>query len=250
MIHVQRSQEPDGFRQRAQDWESRFMAENSKDPRTTISKFWAEVRREIRPDAAILFHHFHGKCAFCESKMAHVSSPHIEHYWPKSKFPRKTFVWRNWLLSCGKCNEKKWAKTPFYGAIPSLINPTIEEPHKHIGFVGAITVEKTERGKQTIELLGLKRQDLEEERSRWLDGIRQLLLLAIIPEFQQAARNCLVWAMQPESPYTAMTRDYLLEKTPRLANPTQPHAHVDLPNGVERIKHLIDENMDALRDLE
>ncbi len=250
MIHVARSEEPDGFRQRAQDWERRFTAEQTRDPQLSISKFWAEVRREIRPDAAILFRNFYGKCAFCESKMAHVSSPHIEHYWPKSKFPQRTFVWRNWLLSCGKCNEKKWAKTPFCDAIPCLINPTIEEPQKHIGFVGAITVEKTERGKKTIELLGLKRQDLEEERSHWLDYLRQLLLLVTIPNFRQAARDCLIWAMQPEAPYSAMTRDYLNEKTPRLAHPIQPHPHVDLPDGVDRIKHLIDENIDALRALE
>ncbi len=219
MIRLQRLPQPDNFSQRAQDWERRFSAERARNPKLTISKFWAAVRQEIRPDAEILFRNFHGKCAFCESKMAHVSSPHIEHFWPKSKFPHKTFAWRNWLLSCGRCNEAKWSHMPFCGPIPCLIHPIIEDPQKHIGFVGPIVVEKTERGKQTIELVGLKRLDLEEERARWLDQICQLLLLATIPTFHREARTLLIWAMQPEAPYSAMTQAYLLEVAPRLANP-------------------------------
>src|SRR5258706_1370724 len=38
-----------------------------------------------------------GKCMYCESKIAHVTYAHIEHYKPKKQgmFPELTFEWTN-----------------------------------------------------------------------------------------------------------------------------------------------------------
>jgi uncharacterized protein (TIGR02646 family) len=45
-----------------------------------------------------------GICHYCE----HNHAKQIEHIYPKSLFPHKTFVWENYLYICGDCNKKKW----------------------------------------------------------------------------------------------------------------------------------------------
>lgn len=39
-------------------------------------------------------------CVYCENNEA----TDIEHIYPKKLYPEKTFVWRNYVLACGKCN--------------------------------------------------------------------------------------------------------------------------------------------------
>jgi uncharacterized protein (TIGR02646 family) len=46
------------------------------------------------------------RCGYCEDGAAHQ----VEHIWPKSWYPERTFMWRNFLFSCGLCNERKNAK--------------------------------------------------------------------------------------------------------------------------------------------
>jgi len=50
---------------------------------------------------------FHGKCAYCESKIVHVTYGAIEHFRPKgdARFQHLTFEWTNLLLSCDVCND-------------------------------------------------------------------------------------------------------------------------------------------------
>jgi uncharacterized protein (TIGR02646 family) len=40
-------------------------------------------------------------CNYCENSEA----THVEHIFPKSLFPERTFQWDNYLLSCGTCNS-------------------------------------------------------------------------------------------------------------------------------------------------
>ncbi|WP_313374136.1 hypothetical protein [Pantoea sp. CTOTU50773] len=40
------------------------------------------------------------RCHYCEDSAA----DEVEHIWPKAFFPEKTFVWQNYLFSCGPCN--------------------------------------------------------------------------------------------------------------------------------------------------
>ncbi|MFD2781156.1 HNH endonuclease [Novosphingobium pokkalii] len=47
------------------------------------------------------------KCAYCESKMLHVTFGDIEHIVPKSADPKLTFDWENLTLACDVCNTKK-----------------------------------------------------------------------------------------------------------------------------------------------
>lgn len=82
---------------------------------------------------------------YCEDSVA----DEIEHHHPKSLYPELTFVWPNYLYSCGSCNGKKLAKfavfdqsgkavevsrkrgaplLPPLSGDPLLVMPRIEDP--------------------------------------------------------------------------------------------------------------------------
>jgi uncharacterized protein (TIGR02646 family) len=253
MIRAKRGLPLDGFAERAADWKTRFEVERSRNPDLTVSSFWAGIRSSIRSDAMHLYKAFHGKCAFCESRMAHVSNPQVEHYRPKSKYPDAAFDWENWLLSCGRCNDRKWAHFPDCDGVPCLVDPAAEDPELHIEFIGYVPVPKTRRGTETIQLIGLDRSPLEDERSRWLSYINGLLLLCISSanaEFRREARELLIWSMQDDAPYAAMVRCYLRARTPRLANPPQSHLPVRLDDPIGRIQQLVDILFPVLQEIE
>ncbi len=73
-------------------------------------KIWKELKIH-------LFEIFHGKCAYCESKVRHISSGDVEHYRPKRK-PEEApdnhpgYYWlaydiSNLLPSCESCNRSR-----------------------------------------------------------------------------------------------------------------------------------------------
>ncbi len=43
------------------------------------------------------------RCVYCEDSLA----DEVEHFWPKSLYPEKTFLWLNHLYACGPCNGPK-----------------------------------------------------------------------------------------------------------------------------------------------
>ncbi len=257
MIRVTRGAAPAGFAGRAADWQQRFTAGRREQPELTASAFWSSVRNEIKTDAEELRRRFHGKCAFCEAKMEHLSNPHIEHYRPKSRreFEQFMFAWDNWLLSCGRCNQKKWAHFPMCGDKPCLLNPIADEPGLYLDFQRAmiLNISESERGQETIRLVGLARMPLRSERASWLCRIDSLLLLASSGHSAQVktdSRSLLIWAMQVDAPYSAMTVAYLRSKAPKLANPAVPHPYIAEAEQVERIRELVEAHADEIRRIE
>ena len=220
MIRVTRdaSNRPRGFQRRAKTLSKAFHEARRLDPSLSAAGFWAKVRHDLGEDVDALATVFRGKCAFCESRMAHVSRPHVEHYRPKGRqeFEDRMFDWENWLLSCGRCNESKWMHFPICaGEVPCLIDPTSDEPAEHLGFVNEFISGLTTRGDETVRILGLTRGPLEGERARWLMTIDLLLLLAVGPPPLREARDLLVWCTCVEAPWTACTRSYLQERAPK-----------------------------------
>ncbi len=98
------------------------------------------------------------RCMFCEDSRG----VDIDHFWPKSKYPERTFVWDNLVLSCSGCNRDKgtWFELGADGS-PLLIDPTRDDPWAHLfydsktGIVTARFIAATQgpdpRGQYTIE---------------------------------------------------------------------------------------------------
>ena len=247
MIRHNRGDPPANFGQRADKLRDKFKALRTKHPEIKASEFWKSVRRELKKDASELATRFHFKCAYCESRMRHVSHPHIEHYRPKGqkRFEHLMFDWTNWLLSCGICNDEKWTEFPERNGKPLLLDPCADKPCDHIGFRRSMILPLSDRGDVTIRLIGLGRRDLEVERALWLMQIDLLLLLSVASDdaaVRLESRNYLIWAMQDDAPYTAMTRLYLAEMCPQLAKPPMPHPHVIGEDIRRQIATLVEKN--------
>ncbi len=155
-----------------------------------------------------LYKHHKGKCCYCERKRELKRESDVEHYRPKAAIEGEghpgywwlAYEWSNYLYACKPCNqEHKGARFPLMdGGIrakgpkdsledekPFLINPIDENPEDYISFewqrsadryVQAIGLDQDsgERGKKTIELTGLNRISLMEERAGLLTLQRKL----------------------------------------------------------------------------
>jgi len=69
------------------------------------------------------------RCMFCEDSRG----TDIEHFWPKSVYQERTFVWKNLLLACAGCNRSKGDRFELDGlGRPLLIDPTAEDPWDYL----------------------------------------------------------------------------------------------------------------------
>lgn len=136
---------------------------------------------------------FHGKCAYCESKITVVTYGAIEHFRPKSEYPDLTFEWSNLLLSCDVCNDGSHKGTNFpldVNGKSLLIDPTdgVTDLNTHLEFAWdavaslASVYGRDDLGKtvETIfDLNGMKgRKELVAHRSKYVKRLCALLRLA------------------------------------------------------------------------
>lgn len=148
-----------------------------------------------------------GKCAYCESKLLHIYHGDVEHIYPKSLAPWKSFEWENLTLACGVCNQNKSNKDPF---IEAIIDPYMIDPVEHLFFMGTLIFDLgTPHGISTREILDLNRAELVERRKEQLEkimGIFQTLLRTDIPLAARKAiyQNLLENEGSRNAPYTAM----------------------------------------------
>jgi uncharacterized protein (TIGR02646 family) len=213
MIQVQRAAEPKYLSDRKVKWLSDLRAAKRSRDNKKFSSIQARYGHEKIRTA--LNNMFSGRCAYCESEIGTVASPHIEHYRPKHRYLSLTFEWKNLLLSCPICNDKghKGTKFPNQYQKGPLIDPSIENPANHLEFIydptnALATVEaKTNRGETTIDIFGLnKRPDLLKARSNL---IRQLLLLKLFDGKNPEITACLAEIRNGESQYLAWVRKYI-----------------------------------------
>lgn len=114
------------------------------------------------------------RCAYCDSVMAVVNFPHVEHILPKSKFPDLVVAWQNLTLVCEKCNVNK---LDYYSDITPLLDPYNDDPHEHLLFLGHLIVPRpgSDRGLMTVQRLGLSRQALTSQRLQRVERLLSLI---------------------------------------------------------------------------
>src|SRR5882724_5240627 len=169
-----------------------------------------ELRRAAKP-GEIRFDHrvwidfkpllrsiFHGKCAYCESNVDVAGHGDVEMYRPKSLYPYLAYDWHNLLYSCAICNQR-YKKNQFplkekkarasapspesdtSAEEPLLLHPYFDQPQEHLSFsAGEETREVhvtglNERGRTTIDVLGLNRPELLLWRFETWNRVRTLL---------------------------------------------------------------------------
>lgn len=141
-------------------------------------------------------------CCYCE----HNEFSDIEHFYPKTLFPNKAFVWENYLYVCGLCNSKYKndafsifvgnnvvnisPTTPRVYAVPAntdsvLINPNAEDPmdflwlnlRKGVYLVNFFNDDNQTkiRAEYTLEVLNLARfkRERKEKATFFLSELRK-----------------------------------------------------------------------------
>jgi uncharacterized protein (TIGR02646 family) len=207
MIRVYRVSKPAILIRKEAEWRRTLLqAKTNDEQRRAASKY---RHRQVREALEAMFH---GKCAYCESQIVHVSDAHIEHYRPQSKFPHGTFDWDNLLLACGKCNSARYKGDSFPEVHEGgpLVNPCEDAPDAHLQFHYdaqtklASVYGKTVRGETSEKLLGLNRGDLRHYRSR---QITRLAALARLAAHDAEAQRLLDEARQDRAEYAAFARN-------------------------------------------
>jgi uncharacterized protein (TIGR02646 family) len=227
MIRVRRSSPPHHLTRWAEKWTAKLLdairlCENGNSGPPTDS-LWNKYNKPYVKRA--LQEMFHDKCAYCESKITHVSYPHIEHYRPKRQYPHLTFCWENFLLACGVCNGPTYKGDRFPlqdedDNKPLLLNPCDDDPLSHLRFEQARVIPLSERGHTTRELVGLNRDELFERRRELLYKIDFIRRSVVIYEssgneiMAQKGRDLLSMAISAEAEYTAMVRQFMAEPLP------------------------------------
>ena len=162
----------------------------------------------------------HGKCAYCESRLLHVSFGDVEHITPKSHKLIDIFRWENLTLACDVCNTYK------RDAI-GIIDPYIDEPAEHFKFIGPMVYPfpQKSRGVITAKKLRLNRPELIENRSKRLEAISNILLTihAVADQDLRAVliQDLLLNEASDQGEYAAFVRSFISVVVPHIAAPEQ-----------------------------
>ncbi len=197
----------------------------------------------------------HGKCAFCESKVAQIAPGDVEHFRPKAGYRQRrngplkrpgyywlAYAWENLLFVCELCNRRekgnwfplekgsKRARGPHHALTNERArfidpaDPNGEDPGAHLTFREhiVIAVNGSKKGKVTRRGLGLNRRELSGHREDHLQWVRTIYELVVEPPHtprKAEAEDFLRRAASPDAEYSAMVRAYLVTKGFPLAQP-------------------------------
>ena len=196
----------------------------------------------------------HGKCCFCETKIGKDGD--VEHYRPKACYSQDrgdtlhgpgyywlAYEWSNLLLSCSICNQRykknlfplsdpAQRATSHHGDLtaedPLLIHPVEQDPEEFISFRREIPypIDGNPYGTATIEVLGLRREGLNERRRELLDKLARTACRPISnlasrepARFSRMRspmlRSSLAWPALPRAPATTWRADPVRASTRR-----------------------------------
>lgn len=155
------------------------------------------------------------RCMWCSGSEA----SEVEHFRPKSTFPKLALTWKNLLWACGICNRSKDDRFPSDG---HLLDPTKEDAWDFffIDEFGNLTArwrsdrdDYDPRALATIDTLGLDREPLQRTRQYRLRDLRKRVedSLALFQKGQVTRDDLRTrvneWSEQPFQPDVA---DYFL----------------------------------------
>lgn len=205
MIRLKKIAAPGTLTKNAEAWTKNLLDKIAAGEQPTA----AEKARYRHPDIkAALVQETHGKCAYCESKLLHIHHGDVEHVYPKSLDPARTFEWDNLTLACEVCNQNKSNKDPL---VENIIDPYHADPSDHLLFFGPLIFPSTPAGISTRALLDLNRGELCERRKEKLEGLMMVYETLTrgdlpLPTRRAIFLNLVQTDAAPSAPYSAMAR--------------------------------------------
>lgn len=158
-----------------------------------------------------------GKCAYCESKLKHITFGDIEHILPKKPEARPDLYveWNNLTLSCEVCNRTN--KKDYYDSNLPLINPYEDDPEEEFLFLGPMLAAKNGnlRAFMTNSVLELNRVALLTMRYERLASVEKLLICwenNTDSVMKEVLANELRKEYMPDKEYSAFVKHFLMSK--------------------------------------
>ncbi|WP_423926947.1 HNH endonuclease [Candidatus Palauibacter sp.] len=187
MIKLEKGDEPAALSKNCTRWTEIVVRKITAGDAPTKSEKSRYNHRDIKQ--ALLLETF-DKCAYCESKLRHITFGDIEHVVPKSDDPSKWFSWPNLTIACDVCNTNKGGASVDGG---TFIDPYQVDPEEHFWQLGAVVYARPgcDAAALTERLLKLNRADLVERRG---ERIKRLMkMLEVIERCENGELKELLW---------------------------------------------------------
>ena len=166
MHKVKRNEAPEGLTEFSKEFQKRYNKE------ININSEWTTFGSNKLKKAIVdnLEKMYAGKCAYCESDIKSNSFANIEHFRPKSKFPLLCYEYDNMHYVCSACNTYKRDKFD-----EKMIDPSIDEPEKHIKYQGYTAIYFDGRGQIMIDTLKINDNERINVRAELFDILKNML---------------------------------------------------------------------------
>lgn len=152
----------------------------ARDPKRISAKLWKSANAAGDREARVKLKKMAPpieRCMYCECS----EGTGIDHFWPKHAYPLRTFDWLNFVWCCAGCNStgKRNAFPLDQSGQPLLIDPTSEDPTRHLGFsfTTGRFIGRTPKGRRSIETYALNRPSLATGRRDAVHATKALILL-------------------------------------------------------------------------
>ena len=208
MIRLQRGAVPPILESNQQAWTAEFLAARQTGddiPETVRYRYrHPEIKAALREET-------HGKCIYCETKLAIGET---DHFAPVSVQPELIVAWDNLGLACKECNTNKGA---YYSTTEPLIDPFSDEPTDHLLFFGPLVLGKAGDGKglRTTMRLKLSRTDLLQRRAERVQRLQPLVaqwMAQVEGPTKEILRTALIAECASTAEFAAIVRAYLFQE--------------------------------------
>ncbi|HZX15403.1 MAG TPA: HNH endonuclease [Pseudomonas sp.] len=208
MIKLKKSAIPDVLKDNAAKWTTAVLEKLKQ----SIELAKSEKNKYNHPSIKeALVKETNGKCAYCESKILHITYGDIEHITPKKIRPELWFDWDNLTLACDICNTKKSSKE-------HILDPYENDPADRLLFIGPTIwpAPGDEISKYTIEELALNREALTEKRQEKIEYL--MLMLDVIaktnhPQLVETLKSDFKSELTDEKEFSGLARCLASELT-------------------------------------
>jgi uncharacterized protein (TIGR02646 family) len=195
--------------QEAKTWTDELLAAIAEGKKLSDARKNRYNNKEIKQ---ALLTETNGKCAYCESKLRHITYGDIEHIVAKSIDPSRTYDWNNLTAACNVCNTEK-------ADHEGLVDPYSDDPEQvHFRFMGPMVtiVPGNEPAKLSMHVLRLNRPDLMERRKERVDDLGRRLE-EIVSTRDEATRRILIKALvenevAAQAEFAACVRSYVRDR--------------------------------------
>jgi uncharacterized protein (TIGR02646 family) len=209
MIHLTKGPAPQILVQQAAAWTVELLDAIATGTKLSDARKRRYNNAEVK---AALLEETHGKCAYCESKLRHITYGDIEHVIPKAVDPSRTYDWSNLTTACDICNTEK-------RDLGGLVDPYTDDPEQiHFRFMGPLVtiVPGSEPAKLSLTVQKLNRPELIERRKERVENLGRQLE-EIVATRDDATRRALIEALIEHETvasveFTACARSYVRDK--------------------------------------